>query len=144
MRGIMATLRTNDALVKEVLGDNYDSRSKLGQFILMANLLVSRVATCAAAKGLPLTTEELKVLETWVAASNYCASDAMYMQRSTSSASGSFQRTTGKGLDGNEYGQMALRLDTSGCLASMNSAQRAEIGWLGLRDSEQTDYRDRS
>jgi len=136
-------IRTNDALVKDVLGDNYNGRSSLGQFILAASVLVGRAATCAAAKGYTVTSAEWKVIETWLAAHLYTCMDAMYTQRSTLRASGSFQRTTGKGLDGTEYGQMAVRLDPSGCLANIDSTQKFTMEWLGLPPSEQTDALDR-
>lgn len=136
-------IRTNDSLVKELLGDNYNSRSSLGQYVLAANVMVNRAATCASAKGVTVTAAEWKVIETWVAAHMYCCMDAMYVSRSTSGASGSFQRTTGKGLDGTEYGQMAMRLDPSNCLTEQNSTQRMTLEWLGLPPSEQTDAEDR-
>ena len=136
-------IRTNDAEVREVLGSNYDSKSKLGQFVLAASLMVDRASTCATNKGVTVTAAEWKVIEAWVAAHLYCCMDAMYTSRSTSSASGSFQRTTGKGLDGTEYGQMAMRLDPSNCLVEQNNTARFSVEWLGTPPSSQTNYEDR-
>jgi hypothetical protein len=137
-------IRTNDAEVREILGTNYDSKSKLGQFFLAANVMVNRAATCATAKGVTVTSAEWKVIETWVAAHLYCCMDAMYTSRSTSGASGSFQRKAGgEGLAGTEYGQMAMLLDPSNCLTEQNSTQRFTVEWLGLPPSDQTDFIDR-
>lgn len=137
-------IRTNDAAVRELLGDNYNARSSLGQFVLGASVLVDAAATCATESGVTVPAATWKVVETWVAAHLYCCMDAMYVQRSTLRASGSFQRKAGgEGLNGTEYGQMAMRLDPSGCLANANSTQRMSFEWLGLPDSEQTPYLDR-
>lgn len=135
---------TNSAAVKDLLRTNYDGCSPLTPYINGANGLVARMLTCAVAKGYTHTTDEKATIAAALAAHFYCAMDALYMSRSTSKASGSFQRSTGKKLEGTEYGQMAMSMDTSGCLETFNNgAAFASITWLGLPESDQTEYADR-
>lgn len=132
------------ASVKDILRTNYDGCAPLAPYIKAAHSLVARMVTCATAKSYTHTTDELESITNALAAHFYCAMDALYMSRSTAGASGSFQRTTGKKLEGTEYGQMALMLDTSGCLQSLNAAQIVQIGWLGQSDDATSTYEDRN
>jgi hypothetical protein len=139
-------IRTNALLVREVMapGKDYDGRSSLTPFILKASLIVNRVAICATSKGTPLSVEELLVMETWLAAHNYCCSDNKPANKSTSGASGSYQGQTGKGIEGTTYGLGALESDPSGCLRGiLLPGQKVGAFWLGKSPSAQTDYDDR-
>lgn len=129
--------RTDSDTVKSVLLKNYDTVNNpdLTIFITMANLLVTRVAACATAKGIPLTTDELTALETLLAAHNYQSGpDLGYSQRATQSASGGFQGKTDMNLKSTFYGQQALMLDTSGCLNAITQGNRVGGFWLGTKD----------
>lgn len=125
--------RTTPDLVKATLLQDYDLKRSpdLTIFINAASLFVTRVGTCAANKGMPLTTDELQMLETLIAAHNYCCSDQPYTSKSTSSASGSFQGKTDKKLEGTKYGQLALDLDVSGCTTAYDKRQVAGGFWGG-------------
>ncbi len=133
--------RTNSTDVQAILGDNYDGSKVLTPFIRTASILVDRVVTCAAAKGITLSSEELQEMECYLAAHFYGHHDQMYQSRSTGKASGSFKGQTAMALDGTQYGQTAKMLDSSGCLNSISQGQgTAKMYWLGLPPSEQTPY----
>lgn len=134
---------TNANAVKDLLRSNYDGCSPLEPYIRAAQGLIGRMIACATNKSYTHTTDELRSIAEALSAHFYCAMDALYMSRSTSKASGSFQRTTGKRLEGTEYGQMALTLDASGCLDAISKSAFASLTWLGLEPSAQTDYDDR-
>jgi len=129
--------RTNETDVKALLLRNYDSLNNpsLTMFITSANLLVTRVAACAAAKGLTLSSEELQMLEALIAAHNYMSGpDQGSTSKSTQSASGSFQGRSDMKLESTYYGQQALVLDTSGCLNALTKGNRVSGFWLGTKD----------
>ena len=144
----MAT-RTNAYLVKQVLQDDYGQKEDgalptLEPFMLAANLLTTRMASSAAKVGYVHTTEEKKVIETWLSAHFYVMSDQNYSVKSTGGASATFQGHTRMHLDASKYGQSAVMLDTSGTLRSMSRNGVIRIAWLGLPQSQQTDYLDRN
>ncbi len=138
--------RTDATAVRAVLGRNYDGSSDLAPFIAAAGAIVDGVAECATAQGLTLGDDRLALLETWLAAHCYAQMDPTYTAKSTGGASGSYTGQTGMYLEGTRYGQMAVTLDTSGCLASGASSGRAVTAgasWLGKRPSEQLTYDER-
>lgn len=141
------TPRTTDALVQAVLlpGKDYDTdRSpSLTRFIKAASLIVDRVATCATAKGLTLTSEELAEVETWLAAHMYMMSDQQQSSGANGGASGSYRAAGGLNLDGSTYGQAARAIDYSGCLDAIGKRAFAGGFWGGKPPSSQIDYVDR-
>lgn len=136
--------RTNTTLVQGILLKDYDAVDSpdLDPFIATATVIIDRVNTCATSKGYTLTDAELELMERWLSAHCYCASDQPYSARSTSRASGTFQGQTGMRLEGTKYGQMALTLDPSGCLKSIVSNHHARGVWLGRPPSAQTPEED--
>lgn len=111
-------------------------------FIAAANSLTNRVATLDTDSILDTAT--LKEIERYLAAHCYAHRDQQYTSKSTGSASGSFQGQYGMRLEGTKWGQMALTLDFTGTLASLQRMKnKATVNWLGLPPSEQTDYVDR-
>ena len=139
--------RTTVGKVQNILaaGEDYNGETSLQPYVDAATLLVTRVAACAVERGRDLTSDELEMIERWLAAHCYVQSDQTYASKSTSKASASFHGQTGLRLDNSKYGQMALALDTSGCLQALTAVQRqvASAFWLGKVPSEQTDYVDR-
>ncbi len=141
--------RTTTILVEALLGNDYDPAPEVGeptdlqQYIDSAGVIVSRVATCAAAKGMALTTEELELIERWLSAHCYVQMDQTYASHSDG-ASASFHGQTGMHLESSRYGQMAMDIDYSGCLTAISKRQIARAAWLGKPPSEQTDYDQRS
>ncbi len=135
--------RTVTNAVKGILGRQYDGETSLLGFIETATALVTEVDTCATAMGVTLSSTMLELIERWLAAHYYAHSDQLFAKKKTGDASATFQGEFGKGLDSTQYGQTAKRLDTSGCLASLDKGSKASMEWLGLPVSEQTDYIDR-
>lgn len=140
--------RTDADLVKAVLapGNDYDlaNAPSLTRFITTANLVTSRVAACATAKDIALSTEELTEIETWLAAHYYAMSDQTYASKTTGGQSASFHGQTGKRLEATKYGQTALDLDYSGCLSAISLRAFASSKWLGKNPSDQIPYTQRS
>jgi len=141
------TLRTNSAAVQALLGVNYDTVNapSLTAFMETAALLIDRVEDCAVDGGSALTADELEMLERYVAAHFYQTMDQGFASKSTLSASMSAHGQTGMYLEGTKYGQAAISMDYTGCLAAIAQGQgaRASFTWLGKRKSAQTDYVDR-
>jgi hypothetical protein len=137
--------RTTHEEVVQLLGVNYNAVAKtdLSVFIETANLLTTEVVTCATSRGKTLSSELLKKIEGWLAAHFYGCSDQFYSSKKTGDAQGTFQGQTEMHLKSTQYGQNAITLDISGCLASFSKGTRAGVVWLGKPPSEQIDYKDR-
>jgi hypothetical protein len=60
--------RTTAAAVKELLDRNYDTRNvpSLEGFIATANLIVTKVAECAARRSVTLADDHLELMERWL------------------------------------------------------------------------------
>ncbi len=137
-------LRTNTVSVQEVLGRNYDQKTGLNGFIKSANVVVNAIVRCATAKGASLLDEQLERIETLLAAHYYQRADPGFSSKNTGRSSASFKGQTGMKLEGTEYGQDALGMDTTGCLASFNNGGRVQMLWLGKPPSSQIDFADRN
>lgn len=135
--------RTTESDVQTLLAGDYDGSTSLAPHVATATAIVDRVATCATAKGATLSSTELELVERWLAAHCYAMIDQPYQSKTTGRASAVFQGRTGMGFAATKYGQTALALDYSGCLANIGRARRARVAWLGLAPSEQTPYVDR-
>jgi hypothetical protein len=138
--------RTTADLVKKVLGDDYGPRANgsypsLDPFILTANLITSRVVTCARNKGEPLDSTTAELLERILSAHYYTKNDRIYSSRSTSGASGSF--VLGR-EEPEPYKAWALDIDPSGCLSAIFKSARASIAWLGKTTNEALTYEERN
>lgn len=96
-----------------------------------------------------LTNGQLRDIETWLAAHFYNIRDQGYQTKSTQSASGTFQGQTAMHLQSSYWGQTAMLLDVTGCLAKLNKEmeeggkRKVKVKWLGKAPSSQTDYKDR-
>lgn len=137
------SIRTTSAEVQAVLLEDYNGTSDLTMAIRSASAIVDRVAVCAAQKGKTLSSEELTLIETWLAAHNYALSDRIFTQKATGKASGAFAGQYEKGLDATPYGQNAQLIDFSGCLKNLYNQQTAGGVWLGKPPSEQIPYNQR-
>ena len=140
--------RTTAAAVQALMlpGKEYDTANapSLTGFIDTATAIVDRVDACATAKDITLTSAELELIERWLAAHFYAQSDKPYASKNTQGAGASFHGQTGMHLESTLYGQTALTVDYSGCLAAIGKRLRARLLWGGLPPSEQTDYVDRN
>ncbi len=135
-------VRTTATDVEELLAANWDDETSVTPYIQTANMLVNRVVVLAARLPSPIvfTAAELELIERWLAAHCYCQTDMLYQSKSTGGASASFQGQTAMHLESTRYGQMAMDLDYSGVLATINKRQVAQMYWLGKPPSEQLDY----
>lgn len=139
--------RTSEAQVRDVLLGAYDDVThSLAPFIDAANSIVNKVATCASSKGDPQSAADLELLERWLAAHGYAMSNRPMDSTRTLSAGATFSGKTGMHLEATTYGQMALSLDHSGCLAAIASGARrsASVGWLGKDRDDQLTYEERN
>ena len=130
-------VRTNSTNVEAILGDHFKSGDDLTAFIATASALVDWVDDCDTDGLLDSTTLEL--IERWLSAHYYLHSNQILSEEKTGKASGKYQGQTGFGLKNTIYGQAALSLDVSGCLAKRNEelekgVKSAGLEWLG------TDY----
>lgn len=130
--------RTDAASVIEILGSNYDTETNpsLIGFIAAANSLVNRLSN--QYPGV-LASDDLTVIETWLAAHFYGHSDQFYKSKNTQSAGATFQGETGKGLSSTQYGQTAIMLDTTRYLAAIDKGGFVGGMWLG--DTTQSNSR---
>lgn len=135
--------RTDTERVQKLLetGRDYKPGASLVGFVQKANLITTRVAACAIARGTPLTADELEMVERWVAAYSYTLSDRLYSSNSTGRSSASYvlDRETP-----NPYLKGALESDPSGCLKAILSQKRASGAWVGKTASEELTYDERN
>lgn len=128
---------TNSEDVSAVLGANYDNINcpSLIPYIKSAQDTVLRMVQCATAKGHTFTSSELSNIAMWLAAYYYTINDPIYKAKTTGDASATyFDRS---------YLDAAKMLDTSGCLNSIVTNNRASMTWLGKPPSQQINYVDR-
>lgn len=116
---------TTTTAVITLLADDYDQVTNLQQHIDTAYVTLARVLTCASRKKITYDAATKEILERWMAAHCYTQSDKAYANRTTAGGSGTFQGQTGQGWESSNYGQMACRLDWSGCLFNLDKQQRA-------------------
>jgi hypothetical protein len=140
--------RTTADQVKAVLMSDYGPKRDgelpdLAPFVRAAGVMIDRVETCAQAKAVPLSAEELAVLETWLSAHYYSVSDRPYQSTMTDRAQATYQGKTGMGLESSYYGQTALGLDASGCLSAISKRRVASVTYVGKRPDDATAYEDR-
>jgi len=121
------TYRATEVDVRTILGVN--SSTSVILFISTANSLVNKVALCA---GDELSNAELALIETWLAAHFFSILSPSVTSKSNAGGSVSYQRgQLGNRLESTAYGQQALILDTSGCLAEI-TGEKMELTWLGI------------
>lgn len=132
--------RTSTTLVQQLLegggpNSNYDGATDLQQFIDSATTLVDAVVTLANNKGSfynnLLTSSSLEIIERWLAAHFYTMYDQMMQSKTTAGASASFQGTRGPSISSTTYGQTAINLDPTGCLAAISNRQFAQAFGAG-------------
>ena len=105
-----------------------------------ATALVSRVVACAARKNRSLTDDEAELLETYLAAHFYQASDPGYSSRSTLNKSGSFHTPKNQ----TRYLDRALTLDHSGCLRQLFLKKSVGAFWGGVTEDQATSFEGRN
>jgi hypothetical protein len=124
-------IRTTPEDVESVLkgGNDYRPGADFRPYMKLANVIVNRVIAAAIAYDItPLTSEEAAIVETWLAAWAYKASDQQYQSHS-GKTSASFRGQSGMGLEMNNYGQAAMEADSTGLLSNRRAV--VGTGWLG-------------
>ena len=99
-------------------------------FIETAAAFVDQVAENSAA----LTPERLELIERWLAAHFYATRDPRTASEHAGPVGANYQSAITIGLQNSHYGQVALRLDTTGTLAALDGMSRdveAAGYWLG-------------
>jgi len=126
--------RTTSAEVAKII--DTDATLDLRPFIDTANALVDWLnTTCDSLNA--LSASDLELIERWLSAHFYAHRDQLYTEKSTGKSSGRFQGQTAMALSSTQYGQTAMALDITGCLArrsaDANEGGRRRVGvqWLG-------------
>lgn len=113
---------TSDAIGNIV---EVESGISLSPFIEVANSLVTSECT-----GGSLDSTRLELIERWLAAFFYAIRDKRRTREQADVVSENYQHVEDLGFDANEYGQMAMRLDTTGGLAQLNEATKNGKGTI--------------
>lgn len=133
--------RVTPEQVAKVIRD-YDEDIDFDPFIEMANILTNRVA--AKDVGSLLNSDELAMIEKWLAAHFYETRDHEISEETTEQSEGKYAGQFGKGLERTRAGQNAMLFDETGYLRKVNEGVTlARVEWLGKVPSNQTDYVDR-
>lgn len=140
--------RTTNTHVRAVIKVPADA--DLDRYISTATALVDHIVNnCEAASV--LSAELLLEIETYLAAHYYALFDQKYRSKSTGRASATFQGQSGQGLSATDWGQQAIALDVSGCLAQIENLKDElkdqglyGLHWLGKNTQEQTTYEERN
>lgn len=143
-------IRTTAAAVQAVLGGDYGplpdgTYPDLSPYIESVTGLVTQLAANVVTyRETTLSSSTLELIERWLAAWAYAMSDKTLSSTSKGGASGSFTGQWGMGLDSNNYGQMAIRIDYTRTLDAMDKGRIASTDWLGRMPSSQTPYSERN
>lgn len=127
------TTYTTPLAVQALLGpQNYDGSTDLNQFVVSAHSLCQGINTYASLKKIqPLMAGDLEIVERWLAAHLYCQNNPALSSLSTGGISQGFQGQSTLNLNNTRWGQMAIMLDTTGYLNSINNRATASLTWLG-------------
>jgi hypothetical protein len=140
--------RTTGTLVRELFGAK-EFKASLNQsqvdaillpFITTANSLVTRA--CSNAKQADgtsayYTSDDLELIERWLAAHFYCVNANRATSERAGSVGASYSITTALNLASSMYGQTALVLDANGGLAALSkqaeegTTNRIGVAYLG-------------
>jgi hypothetical protein len=136
--------RTTKAQVEAII--ELDSQivpdeSALAAFITVANELVTECCTGTVGPAIAYTDARLELIERWLAAHFYTNRDPRLVSERAGSVSADYQSVVGLGFETSHYGQTAMRLDTNGGLARLNTtmktgSSRIGVTWLGSTPDE--------
>lgn len=113
----------------------------LASFITIANELVTECCTATAGPTTAYTDDRLELIERWLTAHFYTVRDPRSTEERAGAVSAVYQSVVGLGFDTSHYGQTAMRLDTNGGLAKLNTdakkgKRRLGATWLGSSADE--------
>lgn len=132
--------RTTSVLVGGII--ELAASISMDPFIEAANMLVTQACT-----GLTVeySSAKLAIIEKWLAAHFYTVRDPRAESEKAGPVGEKFQSKVDLGLNTSHYGQMALRLDYQGGLASLEKEMKdgvkktVGITWLGTEDPTDTE-----
>jgi len=122
--------RTTSVLVGGII--EVDATISLSPFIEIASVLVTE---CCSTNDYDAT--KLELIERWLSAHFYTVRDMRAESEKAADTSEKKQSKVDLGFDTSHYGQTAMRLDTAGGLASLNTKMKGKgaspmgITWLG-------------
>ncbi len=122
--------RTTSVLVQGII--ETDAAISLDPFIEIANALVTE--KCSADD---YSSTRLELIERWLSAHFYTIRDMRAESEKAGSTSEKKQSKVDLGFDSSHYGQTAMRLDTAGELAGLNTSMKGRgsqpvgVTWLG-------------
>jgi hypothetical protein len=108
--------RVTEEDVMEII--EVDSAISLLPFIALADLIITEDFEDA-----PLSVARLKEVERWLSAHFYAIRDPRVSSEGAGGVSNSYVVSSGTGFNSTPYGQQAVRLDTTGTLAAMDSVK---------------------
>jgi len=115
-------------------------------FILAANELVTECCAGASGPSTPYSDSRLELIERYLAAHFYTLRDPRVASEGAGGVTAHYQGTTSVGFKSSHYGQMALRLDTNGGLAKLDTKTTKTpvvgIHWPGTPADEVQDMID--
>lgn len=131
-------VRTTESAVQGII--EHDSGISLAPFIEAASAVVTKHCTDSS-----FTATELELIERWLAAHFYAVRDPRAVSEKAGSVSETRQSKVDLGFDVTHYGQMAMRLDWSGALASLNQQAKqggrvaVSLDWMGTEYEDMDD-----
>lgn len=125
---------TNSGAVQALLGPrDYDGATDLQQYIDSADILIANIPSYAASRGFSVNSSQLEIIERWLAAHMFKMNTPQFQSISTGGVSVQNTGASGLHLTSSRYGQMAMMLDYSGYLSSINNRALATANWLGTK-----------
>lgn len=110
--------RTTDEAVEGII--EVEENATLTPFIEAANVLVTEVCTSST-----YDDARLELIERWLSAHFYAIYDPRFESEKAGDVAAKYQTKVNLGFDVTHYGQMAMRLDTAGGLASLNTEAKS-------------------
>jgi hypothetical protein len=134
------TTRAEVAEIIELDSEIIPDDAAMAPFILTANLLVTE-ACVTNGPTTAYTDERLELIERYLTAHLYTLRDPRAVNEKAGPVGATYQSRVDLGFDTSHYGQTAMRLDTNGGLALINSDSkkgkpRVGVTWLGTPADE--------
>ena len=134
--------RTTSDQVEDIIC--LDSGISLIPFIETANALVTEICAAATKSDGTLWHDDtrLELIERWLSAHFYHIRDSEIQREQAGEVEAVYRSVVEIGFNNTHYGQMALRLDTSGALARLDKliengkSVTVSLAWLGKTKTE--------
>jgi hypothetical protein len=128
--------RVDATAVKDVLGYNWDKKSRLETWIKMADAVIDRVAQYAQDNNIVVSSDVLTLMAANMAAHYYTQMDPLYTSKSSGGRSGSFREQ--------DYSKIAIQMDPTNYLrVILEGVIEVQAYWGGTPIQDQKDAEDR-